>query len=65
MLFSHRHCWRILPPLGPIEIKNAAGKIEGVTVVQQCSCGTVRQVEVKQGEAPVIRFGRYVARGDD
>jgi hypothetical protein len=55
--FAHKHWWRL--KVQPCEIKGESGAVPmGMLLVEDCSCGAVRTIEIMAGEPPRVRIAR-------
>lgn len=52
--FQHRHWWR-----EKNSMRLCAGGVEkGELIVEECSCGAIRTIEVFPGRQPIVRFAK-------
>jgi len=52
--FKHKHWWRVK---SDNIIKESDGRTRAQLILEDCSCGAVRTIEVEPGKAPVVRIG--------
>jgi hypothetical protein len=57
---SHKHNWIYMQRNTFKENVNAP-LVDGVIVIQQCSCGAIRTIEARAGTAAIIRNAREEA----
>lgn len=53
--FEHRHNWRPKTGLNTVVVPGSARAKSGL-IIEDCSCGAVRQIEFEPGENPTVRI---------
>jgi hypothetical protein len=59
--FDHQHYWRPVTDLNTVVDPHTKGKLGGL-ILQQCSCGAVRQIEFYPGKAPIVSDAKVTSK---